>query len=430
MAQIKLSPINPGRTIAFKPLKPVKMNSTSTSSSLHSETLCAQSRPDKQPKSGFINPPSTRGSTYVYPTMEAFNQGKDQCMKRDGLSYGRYGSQATRELEHAVAVLDGAYGAMITCSGYSAISTAILGCVSHGDHILMIDTAYAPSRFFCTRTLKRLGIETTFYSPDKGADIKHFIQPNTRLIFMESPGSLTLEVQDMAALVAVAKEHNIVSILDNTWATSINYPAISHGFNISIQSASKYIGGHSDLMMGIIVTDEAHWTPVRRAYVEFGQSPATEETMLALRGLRTLPCRLKQHGESALEIASWLESREDVQSVYFPALKSSPYNVLFERQFKAPSGLLSFSVFSQAPSAVANMVEGMRLFSIGESWGGYESLILPSEPRNIRSAKPWSEYGQLIRLSIGLEHVDDLLADLSAAFDRLNASLRVLAKNE
>jgi cystathionine beta-lyase len=341
-------------------------------------------------------------------------------MKPDAVSYGRYGSQTTRELEHAIASLDGAFGAMVTPSGFSAVSTAILGCASTGDHILMIDTAYAPTRFFCTKTLKRLGIDTTFYSPDAGADIEELIQENTRLIFMESPGSLTFEVQDLQVLQSVAALHDIVTILDNTWATSINYPAITNGFNISVQSATKYIGGHSDLMMGIITTDETHWLPVRSCYVEFGHSPGTEETTLALRGLRTLPCRLKQHGQSALKIASWLESREEVAAVYFPALQSSPYHSLFESQFNAPSGLFSFLIKSQDRKAVAALVEGMALFSIGESWGGYESLILPSEPRNIRTAKPWTQPGQLIRLSIGLEHPDDLIADLSAGFIRLN----------
>ncbi len=343
-------------------------------------------------------------------------------MKPDGVSYGRYGTQTTRELEHAIAQLDGAYGAMVTSSGFSAISTAILGCVSCGDHVLMIDTAYAPSRFFCTKTLKRLGIDTTFYSPDIGADIKSLIQPNTRLIFVESPGSLTLEVQDMQAILAVAAEHGIVSMLDNTWATSINYPAIENGFNVSIQSATKYIGGHSDLMMGIITTDESSWAMIRSAYIELGHSPGTEETMLALRGLRTLPCRLRQHGESALQVAHWLESIEDVSAVHFPALQSSPYHALFEEQFRAPSGLFSFSLKTQNPLALAAMVEGMILFSIGESWGGYESLMLPSDPRNIRTAKPWTHPDQIVRLSIGLEHPDDLIADLAAGFERLHAS--------
>jgi cystathionine beta-lyase len=390
------------------------------SSSARPETLCVHGGRNKHPKPGFVNPPSTRGSTYVYPTMEALKQGQSNKMKPDAVSYGRYGSQTTRELEHAIASLDGAFGAMVTSSGFSAVSTAILGCVSTGDHILMIDTAYAPSRFFCTKTLKRLGIDTTFYSPDAGADIEELIQENTRLIFMESPGSLTFEVQDLQALQSVAALHNIVTILDNTWATSINYPAITNGFNISVQSATKYIGGHSDLMMGIITADESHWLPVRSSYVEFGHSPGTEETTLALRGLRTLPCRLKQHGQSALKVASWLESREEVAAVYFPALQSSPYHSLFESQFSAPSGLFSFLLKSQYQKAVAALVDDMGLFSIGESWGGYESLILPSEPRSVRTAKPWTQTGQLIRLSIGLEHPDDLIADLSAGFIRLN----------
>ncbi len=384
------------------------------------ETLCTHGGRGTHPDSGFVNPPTARGSTFLYPTLEALKQGQSNKLKPGGVSYGRYGTQTTRELEQLVASLDGAHGAMVTSSGFSAISTAILGCVSQGDHVLMIDTAYAPSRFFCTRTLHRLGIETTFYSPDAGADIDTLIQPNTRVIFMESPGSLTFEIQDLEALLAVADSHSVTSILDNTWATSVNYPAVDRGFNISIQSATKYIGGHSDLMMGIITTDEKHWKPVRNAYIELGHSPGTEETTLALRGLRTLPCRLKQHGESALRVARWLETREEVSRVLFPALESSIDHALFKRQFTAASGLFSFIIRNRDPRALAAMVEGMRLFSIGESWGGYESLVLPSDPTSIRTARPWTEQGQLIRLNIGLEHPDDLIADLEAAFKRLN----------
>ncbi len=390
--------------------------------SRHPETLCVHSRRDENRTSGFVNPPSTRGSTYIYPDLKALKQGQADKMKQGGIGYGRYGSQTTRELEHAVALLDGAYGAMVTSSGFSAVSTAILGCASSGDHVLMIDTAYAPTRFFCTKTLKRLGIETTFYSPDVGADIEALVQSDTRVIFMESPGSLTFEVQDMQAILSVAKKHNIVTILDNTWATSVNYPAIENGFNVSVQAATKYIGGHSDLMMGIITTDESSWAAIRSAYIELGHSPGTEETMLALRGLRTLPCRLKQHGNSALHIARWLESNKNVSAIYFPALKSSPYHALFESQFRAPSGLFSFSIKSQNPNEVAALVEGMTLFSIGESWGGYESLILPSDPRKLRTAEPWTKPEQIIRLSIGLEHPDDLIADLAAGFVRLHAA--------
>jgi len=387
----------------------------------HAETLCTHSSRNQTQKNGFVNPPSTRGSTYVYPSLEALKHGQTDRLKPEGISYGRYGSQTTRELEHAIASLDGAYGAMVTSSGFSAISTAILGCVSSGDHVLMIDTAYAPSHFFCRETLKRLGIDTTFYSPYAGADIETLIQPNTRVIFMESPGSLTLEVQDMQALLEVAQQHDLVSILDNTWATSINYPAIKNGFNVSIQAATKYIGGHSDLMMGIITTDESSWPAIRNTYIELGHSPGTEETTLALRGLRTLPCRLKQHGESALQVARWLESRPEVSAVHFPALVSSPYHALYKAQFRAPSGLFSFSLRSQNPKEVAALVEGMALFSIGESWGGYESLILPVDPRKLRTAKPWTDPDPMIRLSIGLEHPHDLITDLSSGFDRLHA---------
>ncbi len=342
-------------------------------------------------------------------------------MRPDGLGYGRYGSETTRELQQLLCALDGAYGAMITSSGFSAISTALMGLVSAGDHVLMVDTVYEPTRHFGARTLKELGVETTFYSPDSGSEIEALIQANTRVIYLESPGSLTFEVQDLHTLIDIAKKHNIVSMLDNTWATSVNYPAITHGINIAIQSATKYIGGHSDLMMGVITTDEANWAPVRKSYIALGHSPGTEETMLALRGLRTLPCRLKQHGDSALRIAKWLSNHQAVKTVYFPALESSPYHALYQQHFSATSGLLSFTLKTTDLAAMTELTDNLNLFSIGESWAGYESLILPVNPSNIRTAKPWTESNPLIRLSIGLEHPDDLIADLKAGFERLAA---------
>lgn len=389
----------------------------------HPQTRCAHLGSGKEPKSGFVNPPSTRGSTYRYPSIDAFHTARGFNMKPEGIGYGRYGSQTTRELEQSIAALDGAYGAMVTPSGFSAISTAILGCVSTGDHVLMIDNAYDPSRIFCNQTLARLGIESTFYSPDSGVEIEALIQSNTKVLFLEAPGSLTFEIPDLDSLIKLARKHRIITIMDNTWATSVLYPAIKRGINVSIQAATKYIGGHSDIMMGIITTDEAHWPAIRKSYIELGHSPGTEETMLALRGLRTLPCRLKQHGDSAITIAQWLESRDEVSTVHFPALQSNPYHALFKKQFEAASGLFSFSLNSNDPMATARMVDPMQLFSIGVSWGGYESLILPVDPRSIRTAKPWKEPGQLIRLSIGLEHPDDLIADLHAGIERLNEAL-------
>ncbi len=389
----------------------------------HPATLCAHIGRGRHPKSGFVNPPSTRGSTYLYPTIEEFRASTGVNMKPKGVGYGRYGSQTTRALEQAIATLDGAYGAMITPSGFSAISTAILGCVSSGDHVLMVDTVYEPSRVFCNKTLKRLGIESTFYPADIGKDLESFIQKNTRVIFVESPGSLTFEIQDLEAIIALADKHDIVCIMDNTWATSVNYPAITRGINVSIQAATKYIGGHSDIMMGIITTDETNWAKVRGAYIELGHSPGTEETMLALRGLRTLPCRLKQHGKSALKIAHWLENIEEVDKVYFPALKSHPDYLSFKKQFNGASGLFSFSLKTNDPAAVAAMIDHLTLFSIGVSWGGYESLILPVDPSSIRTATPWANKGQLIRISVGLEHHKDLIKDLALGFERLNHTL-------
>lgn len=390
----------------------------------HPSTLCAYLGRSKQIKSGFVNPPSTRGSTYLYSNVADFHAYNSSAMQLNGIGYGRYGSETTRELEQALAALDGAYGAMVLPSGFSAISTAIFACVSQGDHLLMADTVYDPTRRFAAQTLARLGIETTFYPVDSSiAELAELVQANTRLIYLESPGSLTMEVQDIDAIIQLAKQHKLLTLLDNTWASSVIYPAIKKGINISIQAATKYIGGHSDLMMGVICADDENWENVRKAYVEFGHSPGTEETMLALRGLRTLPCRLKQHGESALIIATWLETQTEVMKMYFPALPSSPDYALFQRQYSAPTGLFSFTLACENPKAIAAMIDGLDLFAIGESWGGYESLILPIDPSAFRTAKPWINKDPIIRIYIGLEHPDDLIADLQQGFRRLRTEI-------
>ncbi|MEE9447760.1 MAG: cystathionine beta-lyase [Arenicellales bacterium] len=396
------------------------------SNKLHAATLCAHLGRGDGEKPSFVNPPSTRGSSYLYPSVQAYREGLSSPNTPQKLAYGRYGSQTTRELEAAVAHLDGAFGAMITSSGFSAISTAIMAFIGSGDHILMADTVYAPTRIFGEKTLKRFNVEASFYSADISTpieEIEALIQPNTKLIFLESPGSITFEIQDIQAIITLAKKHNIVTIMDNTWATSIHYPAIENGIHVSIQAATKYIGGHSDLMMGIITTDEAHWPAVRQSYIEFGHSPGTEETMLALRGLRTLECRLKQQGESALNIAHWLEEQDEVDELFFPAMPSSPYHALFNAQFKGTSSLFAFTLKTDNQTAVAAMLDTLSIISIGESWAGFESLILPLDPSNLRTAKPWKPTGQLIRLAVGLEHPDDLINDLDAGFTRLNAAL-------
>ncbi len=397
-------------------------NSTTKHNSQAPETLCTHLGRGQDTHSGFVNPPTTRGSTMLYPTIEALMKSRDDMLDPNKTGYGIAGTETTRELEHVLTTLDGAYASMVVSSGLAAITTAIMGFVKSGDHILVIDSLYHPTRFFCDQVLKSFKIETTYYPADIGTDIKHLIKDNTKLIFLEAPSSLTMEVQDLGAMIKVAKKHGLVTILDNTWATSINYPAVQNGINVSIQAGTKYIGGHSDIMMGVISTDEENWMAVREAYLLYGQCVGSEEVSLALRGLRTMPTRLKTHSKHALQIAQWLEARLEVRRVLHPALESNPWHANFIRYFKGSSGLFSFEVKTDNLDAVAAMLDNMQYFGIGASWGGFESLIVPAFPNKFRSAKSWDGTGQLIRVNIGLECIDDLLSDLEKGLERLSAA--------
>jgi cystathionine beta-lyase len=365
---------------------------------------------------GFVNPPVYRGSTVLFPTVE-------KLLKRDqAYTYGRRSTPTVRALEDAIAQVEGGEATVLTASGYQAVSTAIFAFVQSGDHILVSDSVYQPTRSFCERLLTRLGVETTFYDPLVGAGIDKLVRPSTRLIFTESPGSQTFEVQDIPAIAQVAAKRKLWLLLDNTWASPLYFRPFDHGVDVSIQAATKYIVGHADAMLGAITSNARAAKLVAQAKELLGVCPGSEETYLGLRGLRTLATRLAQHQRAGIEMARWLEARPEVARVLHPALPSHPQHAIWKRDFLGATGLFSVILKPAAMPALAAMLDGLKLFGMGFSWGGYESLVIPFDPSGYRSATRWEAEGPALRFHIGLEDVEDLKADLDAGFRRLAAA--------
>jgi cystathionine beta-lyase len=327
-------------------------------------------------------------------------------------------------MEEALADVEGAAACALTGSGYQAVSCAILAFVKSGDHILMVDNVYQPTRKFCDYMLSKLGVKTTYYDPLIGAGIAELVRPNTRVIFTESPGSQTFEVQDIPAIAKVAAERDIWLLMDNTWATPLYFRPFDHGVDVSIHAATKYIVGHADAMLGAITSNARAAKHIAHSKDLLGISPGSEETFLGMRGLRTLATRLAQHQRSALEIARWLEGRPEVSRVLHPGLPSHPQHALWKRDFLGSSGLFGVVLKPGSDRAVAAMLDGLRLFGMGFSWGGYESLVIPFNASSYRTATKWEPEGPTLRLHIGLEDVDDLRADLEAGLKRFAAAAK------
>jgi cystathionine beta-lyase len=364
---------------------------------------------------GFVNTPIYRGSTVLFPTVA--------CLEANAqdFTYGRMGTPTVKALEEAIAELEGGHRTLLTPSGLSAIATALFAFVSAGDEILVADTVYRPNRRFCDNVLKRLGVTTIYYDPLIGAGIKSLITKKTRVVFAESPGSQTFEVQDVPAIVKAAHAAGAVVILDNTWATPLYFKPFAHGVDVSIQAATKYIVGHADAMLGAITATEEASRAVEKAHEDLGLCPGPEDVYLGLRGLRSLGVRLERHQRSGLEMAHWLAGRPEVARVLHPALPSDPGHALWKRDFTGASGLFSIILKPCTRGAVAAMLDGLTLFGMGYSWGGFESLILPFDPADYRTATTWQAEGPALRLHIGLEDVEDLKTDLEAGFARLGA---------
>jgi cystathionine beta-lyase len=374
---------------------------------------------------GSVNPPVHRTSTVIfdnYATFRDYDQGK--CSHR---GYGRYGSPTTDGLTEALAALEGADHAIVTASGLAAITTSLLAFLSAGDHVLVPDSLYSSARHFVEHELVRYGVEVTFYDPTIGAGIAALMKPNTKVVYCESPGSNTFEMQDVPAIAAVAHKAGAVVIADNTWATPLLQRPFALGIDISIHSATKYIGGHSDLVMGAVLCKTEHYARLNRVHRNIGAVTSGDNAYLALRGLRTIAVRLKQHEVHAMEVARWLQQVPEVSRVLFPALPSDPGHALWKRDMTGASGLFAFALKGASEAALSTMLDGLNHFGIGYSWGGYESLVTAYQPHRMRGATRWDADTTLVRLHIGLESPKDLIADLDAGFGRFRKAMKAAA---
>jgi cystathionine beta-lyase len=365
---------------------------------------------------GFVNPPVYRGSTVLFKSLEAFEKREQRYV------YGRRGTPTTDALEEAICTLEGGVRTWLTPSGAAAIAAALLAFTKAGDHILVADTVYQPTRKMCNGILKRFGVETTFYDPLIGADITKLMKPNTTVVFLESPGSQTFEVQDIPAIAAAAKAKGAWVLMDNTWASPLYFKPFEHGVDVSIQAATKYIVGHADAMLGSITGNERAAPIMLDETQSIGICAGTEEVYLGMRGIRTIEVRLERHWRSGLDIARWLEQRPEVSRVLHPALESDPGHALWKRDFLGASGLFAFELKPVPKKAVAAMLDGLQLFGMGASWGGFESLVLPFNATPYRTATKWQTEGPTVRVHIGLEDVADLKDDLDAGFARLKTA--------
>nr|WP_232307074.1 cystathionine beta-lyase [Sphingomonas sp. Y57] len=370
---------------------------------------------------GIVNPPVWRASTILFDSVAELRAGTRK--PDDGLYYGRRGTPTQWSLAEALTELEpGAAGTVLYPSGVAAISAVLLSLLAPGDELLMVDSAYEPSRAICNGLLKRFGIETRFYDPAVGAGIAGLIGDRTRVIFLESPGSLTFEVQDVPAITAAARARGVTTVLDNTWATPLLFPALAHGVDISILACTKYIVGHSDVMMGSASAAPSHFEKLRRTSHSLGQCVSPDDAYLAARGLRTLQLRLRQHEQGALAVARWLAAQPQVARVLHPALPDCPGHDLWKRDFSGASGLFSIVLNGGDDAARAALIDGLELFGIGFSWGGYESLALPVDPAGLRTATRWQAEGPVVRLHIGIEDPADLIADLGGGLARFESA--------
>ncbi|NQY65714.1 MAG: cystathionine beta-lyase [Alteromonadaceae bacterium] len=372
---------------------------------------------------GVVNPSVVRASTVVFNSVKEMNNALVNT-HNGTMIYGRRGTTTAFAFCDAMTELEGGAGCALYPSGTAAITNAILSFVKSGDHILMVDSVYEPTRDYCDKILTNFGIETTYYDPLIGAGIDALIKENTKIVFLESPGSITMEVQDVPAIAEVAHQKGCIVMLDNTWGAGINFNPFDFGVDISIQAATKYIVGHSDVMLGTATAIQEYWPQLRDNSYLMGQCTSPDDIYLALRGVRTIGVRLKQHQQSAMKVANWLAERKEVSTILHPAFESCPGHEFFKRDFTGSNGLFSFVLNCGNKAAINALLDGMEHFKMGYSWGGFESLILAiNNIGSIRTVTQWPHKHALIRLHIGLEDVDDLIADLEQGFERFNQVL-------
>jgi cysteine-S-conjugate beta-lyase len=370
---------------------------------------------------GAVSPPVYRASTILFPTVADWEASRVHANRFKVLRYGQLGTPTTFALEEAIAALEGGYRAMLLPSGLAAATTALLALLKAGDHLLMTDSAYQPTRHFARVILARYGITTTFYDPRVGAGIESLMRPETRVVFLESPGSITFDVQDLPAIANVAHAHGALVAIDNTWATPYFLPAMQLGADVSIIAATKYIGGHSDVLLGTITTTQPLYESLRSMVAELGYSVSADDAFLVLRGLRTLGVRLERHQTSALRVAQWLQGRPEVKQVLYPALPTDAGHAIWTRDFTGASGLFGVVLRPVPKAAVDAMLDSLRLFGMGASFGGFESLAIPMDSTRLRQLTGSAD-NRFIRIHVGLEDPADLIADLEQGFARLNAA--------
>lgn len=383
------------------------------------ETLLSHAGRQPDDFFGAVNVPPFRASTILFPTLDALEaHDPEERMPR----YGRRCTPSSLAFEDTVAALEGGYRAIATSSGLSAVTTALLTYARAGGHVLLADTIYGPSREFCDHMLTGMGVTVEYYDPLIGAGIAALIRENTQAILAESPGSLTFEVQDIPALSHAAHAHGVPLLIDSTWSAGLCSKPLALGADVVIHAATKYFVGHADATLGVIVGTQESWPRLKRTAVMLGQNIGADDLFLALRGMRTLAARMKRHQETGLILARWLKTRPEVARVLHPALPDCPGHDIFLRDFQGSSGLFTVALHPQPRAAIAALVEGMRYFAMGFSWGGYESLILPTTVRKLRTARPWTSDVSLVRLHAGLEDPDDLIRDLEQGLARMKSA--------
>jgi cystathionine beta-lyase len=371
---------------------------------------------DPSEQFGYVNTPIYRGSTVLQPTLAAL-----EARHTARFVYGTHGTPTTEALENAWSEIAGAAATALTPSGLAAITLALLTALKAGDHLLVSDSAYLPTRTFCNGFLRRMNIETTYYDPLSGANIESLMRPNTKAVLVEAPGSQSFEMQDIPAIAEVAHSKGACVIMDNTWATPLFFPPHERGVDLAVEAGTKYLSGHSDLLLGL-VSANAQWAkPLREMFDFFAMCAGPEDVFLALRGLRSMDLRLREAERQGLALARWLQARPEVSRVLHPALEDDPGHKIWKRDFSGSSGLFSVILKPAPKAALAALLDGLELFGLGYSWGGYESLVIPFNCKSYRTATTWAPEGPALRFSVGLEDIEDLKEDLDKGFARLRS---------
>ena len=391
---------------------------------MREETTIVHSGRHTEQYQGAVNPPVFHASTILSKSVEEYRRKrKDWLQDLPVTYYGRCGTPTIEALQEAIATLEGGHRCVLYPSGLAACAGALLAFLSSGDHLLISDSVYGPTRTLAKGILTRFSVSATFFDPLLGRGIESFIRPETRVIYLESPGSLTFEVQDVPAIAEVAHRHGVTVVIDNTWGTPLYFKPFAHGVDVSVQSATKYIVGHSDAMLGAITCTKEAWPKLRSSTYELGQTAGPDDVYLGQRGLRTLAVRLKAHWETGVALAEWIARQREVERVLHPALPGDPGHAIWKRDFTGACGLFGVVLKDGVTDrALCAMIDGLELYGIGSSWGGFESLIVPYDPREARSATRWPHQGPCFRVHAGLENVNDLIADLEAGFKRLRST--------